>query len=244
MIKKYGNAFRIAEMIYEEKMFFSEHAPDQFRPRDDKAAAIGKMLDKSIQDTMHADETKDETKDEFALTEEKLAVSCSTASPNGNENEKENKGNFIPIRDDLENALDTIDDQDFSFSAIPDSRYDEEQEEQKQHSVADTLPEMISVDDEQASDKTLYSFKNLTKAEKDMVLSADWISKLPNSLVPIFDAIVQQQSSELLKFPVMRQPLGTMPLRDLVKNLHKKSTQSKSYETAEPQSSPALPAQE
>jgi len=197
----------IAELIYKEKVFFSAHAPQIDRPRDDKAASLVRMLHEEVEQMRAEKDVKligEVTKaDEagggkhkgatstgfgFEIPAEKWSPHLPEPAPNPTSYSAD--GSFIHSVNSQANAIT------FSASVVPTSQ-------------------------------TRQACTSEERAQLLGRINQTWGATVPQSLHAMFTQALSVMSTETKIDPrssqVGKSSLGTMPLRDLVKSLHNKS---------------------
>jgi len=208
LISKYGSSLRIAELIYKEKVFFSVHAPQIDRPRDDKAASLVRMLHEEVElmraeNDMKSEEGTDQ--DEAGNSNHKRSSSTGF----GIETDSEHSDMWTPLLTEQTPTLTS--DPDGSFFRTVDSQTN-----------ATTFSASVV--------PPCQARHACTSEERPQLLariSESWGAVVPQSLQAMY---VQAQSvmstetkADASKLQLGKSSLGTMPLRDLVKSLHNKS---------------------
>ena len=190
ILQRHGNALRLAELIYKEKMFFAAHAPELDRPRDDKSSSLHYMLHREVVE-MRKESTK--------------LTNCTQDS-------NEEDADVAPTTTAINTATS------YGNSPLDMSR--------TEHSLQDSLKQCSTVTPPTEAENS--DIQVLSDEECECLLGrikGSWGAQLPDSLQHIFDTSMVDLKAGCGKHVRIpnSQALGTMPLRDLVKNLHGKS---------------------
>ncbi len=200
VLKRHGTALNLAELIYEEKMFFAKHASSLDRPRDDKTYSLKMMLLSELKEMR---------------CETKMALSSKANSSSYQSNDQTFPAETKDISKD-----------DYTFESLDGPV--ESEVSQQSLSNANSIGSQGAAQVHSQNVNECTGVEKISKEEFDILLcriSNTWGAELPGSLRNIYDNAVTEFMSSL-HHPIRcsgAQSFGTMPLRDLVKNLHGKN---------------------